>query len=318
MNYYYPFLYQPFIQSHEMTHANYRPTVSDFQRIFFPNDEVFVRVSDSIPEVVDYFWVSNYGNLYNEKLNCLVNQHPDIGNYLVANVRLKEPDSNNSAHSKPRLMPVHVMVCSAFHGPKPGPGYQVNHIDYNRQHNHESNLEWMTQQENLQYSRDGGRYHREDGSFKRSTHTVEEVRAICELLQAGVTQVKDIARIVYNSEVTPAISGLVRIIKARSHWTQISKDYTFETTKPMNKADPNLVHAICQFFQDHPNVVNDYSIPANEIATNYLGIDYFSLSEYDRTKFNAALHGVRYRSAYNKITSQYNYPLLDKNSSESR
>lgn len=44
---------------------------------------------------------------------------------------------------------VHQLVCEAFHGPKPFPNAVVIHKDENGLNNHESNLKWGTQKENL-------------------------------------------------------------------------------------------------------------------------------------------------------------------------
>lgn len=49
-------------------------------------------------------------------------------------------------------VPVHRAVCQAFYGPPPGPNYQVNHIDCDRQNNHFMNLEWVTPSENLKWA----------------------------------------------------------------------------------------------------------------------------------------------------------------------
>lgn len=46
---------------------------------------------------------------------------------------------------------VHVMVAQAFI-PNPDNKPEVNHIDENKDHNYQSNLEWMTSQENSEYS----------------------------------------------------------------------------------------------------------------------------------------------------------------------
>jgi hypothetical protein len=44
---------------------------------------------------------------------------------------------------------VHIMVCEAFHGPKPFPKAVVLHEDENGENNIPSNLRWGTQKENL-------------------------------------------------------------------------------------------------------------------------------------------------------------------------
>lgn len=44
---------------------------------------------------------------------------------------------------------VHVLVCSAFHGEKPGGWYEVRHLDGTRDNNRPENLRWGTRAENV-------------------------------------------------------------------------------------------------------------------------------------------------------------------------
>lgn len=50
---------------------------------------------------------------------------------------------------KTKFAPVHRMVCSAFNGPCPVDGYQVDHINGDRKDNRPCNLEWVTPQTNV-------------------------------------------------------------------------------------------------------------------------------------------------------------------------
>lgn len=53
---------------------------------------------------------------------------------------------------KPYTKYVHIIVCEAFHGPKPTPEHEVNHKDLDKGHNHEKNLEWLTHAENIEHA----------------------------------------------------------------------------------------------------------------------------------------------------------------------
>jgi hypothetical protein len=44
---------------------------------------------------------------------------------------------------------VHVMVCEAFHGPRPSPEHDAAHKDGNRTNNVATNLKWATRTENM-------------------------------------------------------------------------------------------------------------------------------------------------------------------------
>lgn len=43
---------------------------------------------------------------------------------------------------------VHILVCTAFHGPRPTPKHQVDHINRDRFDNRPENLRWVTCREN--------------------------------------------------------------------------------------------------------------------------------------------------------------------------
>lgn len=43
----------------------------------------------------------------------------------------------------------HVAICLTFHGPKPGPEYQVLHRENDKSNNAASNLRWGTRAENI-------------------------------------------------------------------------------------------------------------------------------------------------------------------------
>ena len=56
---------------------------------------------------------------------------------------------SNGPREAQRPVPVHRLVCWAFHGPQPE-GMEVNHRDDSRDNNSESNLFWGTHRENCE------------------------------------------------------------------------------------------------------------------------------------------------------------------------
>lgn len=145
-------LYYPIIQE-EMQTATYRPCMSNLYYPFRRYDEVFRRVSDSIPYIEDHYWVSCFGRVYNEKLHHLVTNTIDHGGYQLVALRKKPPFVTNPTNPFVHIG-IHTLVCSAFHGPKPTPIHQVNHINFIRHYNEWENLEWLTPKENNNYSLD--------------------------------------------------------------------------------------------------------------------------------------------------------------------
>ena len=88
----------------------------------------------------------------------------------------------------------HILVCLAFHGPKPTEVHTVNHKDGNKLNNVPENLEWMTRKEQAIHS-----YHvlgntssrpRGYGSHHRAVYTDDEIRQIRKLYESGMSYEK--------------------------------------------------------------------------------------------------------------------------------
>ena len=82
-----------------------------------------------------------------------------------------------------RKFGVHVLVASAFHGPRPS-GLIVNHKDTNKHNNRAENLEWVTYQRNAEHAAEnglhGGRPLKGEDN-PRAKLTAEQAREIREL-----------------------------------------------------------------------------------------------------------------------------------------
>lgn len=55
----------------------------------------------------------------------------------------------NGGRHTTKCTTVHILVCEAFHGPRPTPKHQVAHADGTRDNNAETNLRWATLAENI-------------------------------------------------------------------------------------------------------------------------------------------------------------------------
>lgn len=86
--------------------------------------------------------VSNYGDVKNNRTGKLMKPRKNEKGYLRIGL---------TTNGKQKCMRVHRLVAQEFI-PNPENKLQVNHIDFNRENNCVSNLEWVTNQENTQYS----------------------------------------------------------------------------------------------------------------------------------------------------------------------
>lgn len=73
---------------------------------------------------------------------------------------------------------VHVLVCEAFHGPKPTDKHEVCHSDGSKDNNNYKNLRWDTRKNNIADARKHGTFQRGErqGSAKLTDKKVLEIR----------------------------------------------------------------------------------------------------------------------------------------------
>lgn len=109
----------------------------------------------------DYYKVSNTGKVFSKRKNRMMTQRENSKGYKYVQL---------SKDGKVHMMFVHRAVAIAF-----VKGYKhnlvVNHKDFNNKNNHYSNLEWITQADNVRYS--ASRMKHEKSIYKK-TNTGEK------------------------------------------------------------------------------------------------------------------------------------------------
>lgn len=126
---------------------------------------------------------------------------------------------------------IHQLVALAFI-PNPENKHQVNHIDGNKQNNHISNLEWVTNQENAKHAR-------ENGLMPHAVFTDEDVYLICRELANGrsSTEISKLYGYPYDS---------VYQIRRGENWKHISSQFTFPPMRNRNTVlTESQVREIC-------------------------------------------------------------------------
>lgn len=108
------------------------------------------------------------------------------GGYEVSNlgrvrqIKILKTDGGGHAYSRVNIdgntKYVHRLVAFAFLGEPPNPEAVINHKDFNRRNNRVENLEWVTQKENVTYSKHRLRKQKEkckksNTGYKYITHT---------------------------------------------------------------------------------------------------------------------------------------------------
>jgi hypothetical protein len=122
-------------------------------------------------------------------------------------------------HADGRYRPtsLHRIVAKLF-VPNPEHLPFVHHIDHNKQNPHYTNLEWTTNQINVQKAYDAGITPKGEGRYN-NVNPVENIHQVCELLQEGLFNMKEI------EEITGVNSKTVGQIRYRKQWKDISSAY---------------------------------------------------------------------------------------------
>jgi len=166
--------------------------------------DLFEQDRSQLPEVKDVvgfedrFMVSEHGDLISKKTNKVLSQTPDENGYLTHATKIGGREGKNV------LLRMHRVVGEAFI-PNPDNKPYINHDDGVKTNNHKPNLEWSTQQENIQHAYDTGlakavtglkhgrvRMTAESLSVVRSLKGEESCRAVGERFGIHHTTVLDI------------------------------------------------------------------------------------------------------------------------------
>lgn len=129
------------------------------------------------------YYISNYGVI--KSGNKFIAQRYDKDGYKIFTAGKK---------GKRKIYKVHTLVAKLFvQGYKHG--LEVNHKDFDRTNNYYKNLEWVTHQENVLYSKNCGRYKINSSTTLKPNAKLlpEQVKEIKKLLAQGV-MVSEIAR----------------------------------------------------------------------------------------------------------------------------
>ena len=128
---------------------------------------------------------------------------------------------NISMHNKEKLVSIHRLVAEAFI-PNPDNKPEVNHIDGNKKNNAVWNLEWVTPKENIAHAyRTGLRKGMKGDAHPCRKISADTARWICDLIATGKFSYKEIA------EKTGSTYTIVKKIKNRERWTEMSEGYDF-------------------------------------------------------------------------------------------
>lgn len=199
---------------------------------FLPPYEIFIKVSSKIvPGIKDYYWISNYGNLYSSFKNGLINPGIDSKGYYYAALATDHGSKNMRIH---RLV---LMTFSYF------PGCEntiINHLDGIKTNCFVWNLEWSTFSDNVTHAYNFGLISRYS---KNRSLSNTEVENICILLSENKLSCVEIANM-FNINV-----DMIYSIKNRRSYLDISEKYIFHNTSQLY--DNSFIENICKIISEN-------------------------------------------------------------------
>ena len=242
-----------------------------------------------IPYIQDYYWVSNYGNVWSEVLRSYMTFHIDDKGYSRLHLKLLNGEDINIG--------VHRLEMLVFDYRPDHELFIVNHKDGIKNHNWLWNLEWATQKENVQHAVSMGL--KPIGSkVHNALFTDEEVHAICKMLEEGVPYSEIISKLglqnrghYINSEISDIKSG--RLYKHISSQYNIYPIYD-ETRTVFSDEEVNMM---CK-------MMSEKNVSYLEIL-NALGYDINNLSDQDRDKYKRAISRIKLGDTRTDISSNY-------------
>ena len=151
-----------------------------FDMIKFMLDEEWKTI-----EKFNNYSISNYGRVKRLKTNRILKSGRKPKGYLHVSLSQDGIQKNCS---------VHRLVAEAFLGPCPK-NKEVNHIDGNKEHNYDFNLQYVTHKENMNHASRNGLIKKKFGANNhRSKLTISKVRKIRKLYKTGKYIQDDLAK----------------------------------------------------------------------------------------------------------------------------
>ena len=273
----------------KMSEVGYRGTINPF----IYNNEVWLKVSDYIPEVLPWYWVSNTGKIYSEQIGYILRYDYVGKGYLKVTLQ---------TINGPKDMLVHRIVMLCFHPIPNSDDFTVNHKDGNHENNFESNLEWATYNDQMEHAS-------VNNLLNKEGYSEEEVIKICELLEK-ISNQDEIIRILYgdikkyNHQYYIRIKHLVNRIQTKQSWIDISCKYNIlpkDGVNPNQLLTDNQIEQLCSILQDYGKNISTRK------AFSLIGIDIGQPGEKMYIKYMATMVNIRNRKCFDYITSKYNF-----------
>lgn len=213
------------------------------------------------------YYVSEEGNIY--RYGKVVG-HENAYGYISCRVYFNDGTS--------KLQGVHRWVAEAFI-PNPDNKPFVNHIDADKKNNCVSNLEWVTNLENIKHAVSLGLHSRGEEVWNAISEA--DATRVCELLEQGI-RLCDIAKL------TSVSYSVVKHIYNRHSWTHISDKYTFKT-KRKECISTDTARWICEQLEKGIAIKDIIALSNNRLVNRNV------------------VSNIKYKKSHQHISKDYNF-----------
>lgn len=233
--------------------------ISTFDTIDY--NEYFIELTDKIPYIKPYYWVSNYGRIFSTYTNSFLIPHANENGYLQVSLMTETGRI---------FRKVHRLVLIAFRYFYDCESYQGNHKDGNKLNNYLYNLEWVTPKENIVHAinnnlRKG--FKGEDNP--KASITEADAKMIGEMLISKKYTDEEISKTIICNNI-----NIVRDIAKGNTWSHLftEEELTImKSTRRGNYISTEDKHNICKIFEEYKSY--DKVIDLVKHALNSLNLE---------------------------------------------
>ena len=221
------------------------------------------------------YQISNYGDLKIDGASVKTyssNKHDETRSYRMIFLY-----HNGNSYFRT----IHRLVAIAFI-PNPENKPQVNHIDGNKSNNHEDNLEWVTQQENMAHAVATGLLNNSGMNNPNNVYTDYQIHTVCKMLEDKKNSLTDI------EEKTGVSKDVIFHIRVNDLWKHISSDYEIPKVKLGEVYSEDQIHQVCKLLVDRKKTISDIE--------KITGVDKSTVAD------------IASKRRWSKISSKYNFP----------
>lgn len=179
----------------------------DSDQLLFPNEKwktVYINEKETV------YMVSNYGRIRSGYVDRIIKPYKLPNDYMDIQLHI-----DGKIYHKL----IHRLVAIAFvDNPDPENKFKVNHKDGDKSNNYDWNLEWVTNQENMDHAVETGLINNLGSKNPNSVYSEAQIHQVCMLLEDGLGP----------TEISKLISvdrDTIGKIKSREVWKHISSGY---------------------------------------------------------------------------------------------